>query len=153
MSPSENTELNGGEGVVTDSDSLMTSTDNADDQNQEELQPDPDTIKMFVGQVPRTMDESELRGMFEEFGAVHQINVLRDKITGQSKGNFLQRNSRQNRSYLIAANKKAGRGSAMSARPWKDHFKSDLRSDQDHLLKKDLRSNQDHIFFKVIFFF
>jgi hypothetical protein len=33
-------------------------------------------------------------------------------------------------------------------RPWKDHFKSDLRSDQDHLLKKDLRSDQDHIFEK-----
>jgi hypothetical protein len=32
------------------------------------------------------------------------------------------------------------------SRPWKDHFKSDLRSDQDHLLKKDLRSDQDHIF-------
>jgi hypothetical protein len=31
------------------------------------------------------------------------------------------------------------------SRPWKDHFKSDLRSDQDHLLKKDLRSDQDHI--------
>jgi hypothetical protein len=31
-------------------------------------------------------------------------------------------------------------------RHWKDHFKSDLRSDQDHRLKKDLRSDQDHIF-------
>ena len=51
-----------------------------------EPQPDTDTIKMFVGQVPRTMDENELRGMFEEFGPVYQINVLRDKITGQSKG-------------------------------------------------------------------
>ena len=51
-----------------------------------EQQPDGDTIKMFVGQVPRTMDENELRGMFEEFGPVYQINVLRDKITGQSKG-------------------------------------------------------------------
>lgn len=50
------------------------------------LQPDQDTIKMFVGQVPRNMDENELRGMFEEFGPVYQINVLRDKITGQSKG-------------------------------------------------------------------
>jgi hypothetical protein len=28
-------------------------------------------------------------------------------------------------------------------RHWKDHFKSDLRSDQDHHLKKDLRSDQD----------
>ncbi|XP_059055466.1 CUGBP Elav-like family member 2 isoform X2 [Achroia grisella] len=48
--------------------------------------PDPDYIKMFVGQVPRSMDETDLRQMFEEFGRVHQINVLRDKITGASKG-------------------------------------------------------------------
>jgi len=32
------------------------------------------------------MDESDLRGMFEDFGPIYQINVLRDKITGQSKG-------------------------------------------------------------------
>jgi hypothetical protein len=35
------------------------------------------------------------------------------------------------------------------ARPWKDHFKSDLRSDQDHRQKNDLRSDQeDHLFWK-----
>ena len=55
-------------------------------ENGQPEQPDQDTIKMFVGQVPRTMDENELRGMFEEFGPIYQINVLRDKITGQSKG-------------------------------------------------------------------
>ncbi|XP_075224103.1 CUGBP Elav-like family member 1 isoform X14 [Lycorma delicatula] len=49
-------------------------------------QPDPDNIKMFVGQIPRTMDENDLTKMFSEFGRVHQINVLRDKVTGQSKG-------------------------------------------------------------------
>ncbi|RZF43920.1 hypothetical protein LSTR_LSTR009386 [Laodelphax striatellus] len=49
-------------------------------------QPDPDNIKMFVGQIPRTMDENDLREMFSEFGRVHQINVLRDKVTGLSKG-------------------------------------------------------------------
>ena len=32
------------------------------------------------------MDEHQLRIMFEDFGPVFQINVLRDKITGQSKG-------------------------------------------------------------------
>jgi hypothetical protein len=37
-------------------------------------------------------------------------------------------------------------------RPWKDHFKSDLRSDQDHLHKKDLRSDKDHIFLSDLFF-
>lgn len=52
-------------------------------------QPDPDYIKMFVGQIPRTMDEEELKIMFSEYGRVHQINVLRDKHTGQSKGKIL----------------------------------------------------------------
>jgi RNA recognition motif-containing protein len=49
-------------------------------------QPDADYIKMFVGQVPRSMDEHQLREMFEEFGRVHAINVLRDKSSGLSKG-------------------------------------------------------------------
>ncbi|XP_071744894.1 CUGBP Elav-like family member 1 isoform X3 [Lepeophtheirus salmonis] len=48
--------------------------------------PDANAIKMFVGQVPRSMNENDLKNMFEEFGPVHQINVLRDKVTGQSKG-------------------------------------------------------------------
>lgn len=48
--------------------------------------PDADAIKMFVGQVPRHMDEAALTAMFEEFGAVYQVNVLRDRNTGQSKG-------------------------------------------------------------------
>lgn len=52
-------------------------------------QPDPDFIKMFVGQIPRSMDEEQLRVMFEEYGRVHQINVLRDKVTGQSKGKII----------------------------------------------------------------
>ncbi|KAH8319155.1 hypothetical protein KR067_011243 [Drosophila pandora] len=51
-----------------------------------EKEPDPDNIKMFVGQVPKSMDESQLREMFEEYGPVHSINVLRDKATGISKG-------------------------------------------------------------------
>ncbi|XP_018898145.1 CUGBP Elav-like family member 1 isoform X2 [Bemisia tabaci] len=51
-----------------------------------EDKPDPDYIKMFVGQIPHSMDEEDLTKMFSEFGRVHQINVHRDKTTGQSKG-------------------------------------------------------------------
>ncbi|XP_063873172.1 CUGBP Elav-like family member 2 isoform X1 [Scylla paramamosain] len=54
--------------------------------NSVHREPDPDAIKMFVGQIPRSMDENNLRKMFEDFGEVFQINVLRDKVTGQSKG-------------------------------------------------------------------
>ncbi|KAH7726375.1 Protein ETR-1 g [Aphelenchoides avenae] len=49
-------------------------------------EPDADTIKMFVGQIPRHWGESECRTLFEEFGPVHQLNVLRDKATNASKG-------------------------------------------------------------------
>ncbi|XP_049834153.1 CUGBP Elav-like family member 2 isoform X26 [Schistocerca gregaria] len=62
----------------------LSSMNNSGNNTSE--QPDPDFIKMFVGQIPRSMDENDLRKMFEEFGRVHQINVLRDKVTGQSKG-------------------------------------------------------------------
>ena len=49
-------------------------------------EPDPDAIKMFVGQIPRYMDENDLQKLFAEFGPVYQLNVLRDKSTGHSKG-------------------------------------------------------------------
>ncbi|XP_023811456.1 CUGBP Elav-like family member 2 isoform X4 [Oryzias latipes] len=51
-------------------------------------QPDPDAIKMFVGQIPRSWTETELKELFEPFGAVYQINILRDRAQNppQSKG-------------------------------------------------------------------
>lgn len=34
---------------------------------------------MFVGQVPRTWSEKDLRELFEQYGAVYEINVLWDR--------------------------------------------------------------------------
>lgn len=59
---------------------------NPSSQVTSQTEPDPDAIKMFVGQIPRNMDENDLRKMFEDYGPVYQLNVLRDKNTGQSKG-------------------------------------------------------------------
>ena len=36
--------------------------------------PDDDAIKMFVGQVPRSMDEDALKDFFEDFGRVYQVS-------------------------------------------------------------------------------
>lgn len=47
---------------------------------------DPDSIKLFVGQVPRGMMEDDLRPIFEEFGQLYELLVLRDKATGHHKG-------------------------------------------------------------------
>ncbi|GCC18100.1 hypothetical protein chiPu_0020724 [Chiloscyllium punctatum] len=51
-------------------------------------QPDIDSIKMFVGQIPRSWSEKELKELFEQHGAVYEINVLRDRSQNppQSKG-------------------------------------------------------------------
>ena len=66
-----------------DDDMQVMSTINPNGNSRE---PDSDAIKMFVGQIPRNMSEVELKMMFQEFGSVHQLNILRDKQSGESKG-------------------------------------------------------------------
>jgi len=56
------------------------------DESTTRDEPDLDAIKMFCGQIPRQISELELRQMFEEFGRVFHLNILRDKQTGESKG-------------------------------------------------------------------
>jgi RNA recognition motif-containing protein len=73
--------------ITTTSSSLSSSPSAAiSTTNIDKHEPDTDAIKMFCGQIPRNMHESELREMFEQFGSVFQLNVLRDKQTGESKG-------------------------------------------------------------------
>ncbi|XP_015792666.2 CUGBP Elav-like family member 2 isoform X1 [Tetranychus urticae] len=41
---------------------------------------------MFVGQIPRDWSEAECRALFEEFGEIYSLNVLKDKSSGLSRG-------------------------------------------------------------------
>ncbi|KAF0699986.1 Aste57867_9466 [Aphanomyces stellatus] len=45
-----------------------------------------DAVKLFVGQVPRSMDEDELRPVLEAFGPLYDIVIIRDKISGAHRG-------------------------------------------------------------------
>ena len=43
-------------------------------------------MKLYVGNLPYTADDSSLRGLFEGFGEVHSARVVTDRDSGQSKG-------------------------------------------------------------------
>ncbi len=42
--------------------------------------------KLFVGNIPFSMGEAELRELFEQKGAVDSVTVMRDVETGRSRG-------------------------------------------------------------------
>ena len=48
--------------------------------------PAGESRKLFVGGIPASAQELELRGHFARFGAVRSIVVMRDKETGHGRG-------------------------------------------------------------------
>lgn len=42
--------------------------------------------KLFVGNLPHAVTDSELKSLFEEFGTVASARVIMDRDTGRSKG-------------------------------------------------------------------
>ena len=47
---------------------------------------DLDAIKLFIGQIPRTYTDEDLKEQFIEYGPIHEATVLREKGTGTHKG-------------------------------------------------------------------
>lgn len=45
-----------------------------------------ESVKLFVGQVPKHMTEVELITMFKEFSLVDEVNIIKDKTTRTSRG-------------------------------------------------------------------
>jgi len=43
-------------------------------------------MKIYVGQLPYSMTEDELKEMFSEYGEIASLNLIMDKYSGQSKG-------------------------------------------------------------------
>ncbi|MFO1519020.1 MAG: RNA-binding protein [bacterium] len=42
--------------------------------------------KLYVGSLPYSTTETELRELFEPFGSIESVRIISDKFTGRSKG-------------------------------------------------------------------
>ena len=47
---------------------------------------DKDAIKLFVGQLPRDSTEEDLHSLFDQFGPIYELAVIKDRTTKQHKG-------------------------------------------------------------------
>ncbi|CAM6129183.1 unnamed protein product [Calypogeia fissa] len=54
--------------------------------NSQDSQDGGNFVKLFVGSVPRTITEEEVRPMFAEHGNVLEVALIKDKRTGQQQG-------------------------------------------------------------------
>ncbi len=43
-------------------------------------------MNIYVGNIPRSTDEQTIRELFEEYGSVSEVKLLRDRYTGELRG-------------------------------------------------------------------
>ena len=43
-------------------------------------------MNIYVGNLSYGVDESQLKGIFEQYGEVSSVKIINDKFTGRSKG-------------------------------------------------------------------
>ncbi|KAJ9554810.1 hypothetical protein OSB04_009424 [Centaurea solstitialis] len=62
------------------------SSDGDEDQEQQQQQNFSPDLKIFVGNLPFTVDSAALAGLFEDAGNVEMVEVIYDKVSGRSRG-------------------------------------------------------------------
>ena len=84
-------------------------------------------MNIYVGNLPYTVTEDQLRAAFADFGEVTSANVIMDRMSGQSKGfGFVEMpNNSEAEEAINALNESAFNGRNITvnqARPRKDHL-------------------------------
>ena len=69
--------------------------------------------KLYVGNIPFTMTESELRELFQKHGTLESVNVITDRETGRSRGfafvEFAEESSAQTAQQALDGTEMGGR--------------------------------------------
>jgi RNA recognition motif-containing protein len=61
-------------------------------------------MKLYVGNLPFAISETELATLFSEFGSVQSANIINDRETGRSKGfGFVEMSSNEEAKNAMAA--------------------------------------------------
>lgn len=89
-------------------------------------------MKIYVGNLPYTVTDDELRNAFAQFGAVDSADVIIDRATGRSKGfGFVEMSdANEAKAAIDGLNGKDLGGRAMNvseARPRTERPRSDYR--------------------------
>ena len=60
--------------------------------------------KLYVGNLPFRVRDEDLQSLFQQAGAVQSVNIIRDKVSGQSRGfGFVEMASAEDGEKAIAA--------------------------------------------------
>jgi RNA recognition motif-containing protein len=64
-------------------------------------------MKIYVGNMPFSMNDSQTRDLFEEFGNVDSVNVITDRETGRPRGfAFIEMPDEEAREAISALNER-----------------------------------------------
>ena len=59
---------------------------NSKQKMENSLEKDPDAIKLFIGQIPKSYTDVDLRQLFSIYGAIYELTILREKNTNAHRG-------------------------------------------------------------------
>ena len=71
-------------------------------------------MKLYVGNMPFSMDETQLRTLFSEHGEVHSANVIMDRDSGRPRGfAFVEMSDEDAQKAMSALNEREVEGRAL----------------------------------------
>lgn len=72
-------------------------------------------MKLYVGNLAYTVNEDDLRDLFEQFGAVESATVISDRATGSSKGfGFVEMSNADAQKAMSALNGQEHQGRSLT---------------------------------------